>query len=282
MRKLLVCLLICCSGILLSRAQDKMAKSPSPDKWQIFGGYTFQRTNGMPNDFSDSASCEDADNCDYFAPFNSNGGQAAISYFPKRHLGLTFQMTFVGSGTRNIYEYVDPTQSISMQSYLFGPTYRYAIYGGKATLFYHVLVGISHNTFNASTADFGFCYDVATDSEILSCSSNNFTVATGGGVDVRLSRHISVRPAQLEYWTEQIPNKTINDFIYWPGQSLKQGVDGLRYSAGGVFNFYASFPALIAKRRPPRRTPFLLSCPSKWIQLDPLRSVPPHWPFTLH
>jgi opacity protein-like surface antigen len=219
-----------------------MAKSPSPDKWQIFGGYTLQRDYGMSNLFSFNATCDATEfGCDFFAPFNSNGGQAAVSYFPKHHLGITAQMTFETSGTRTCsYCSEDDdqvTSSIAMQSYLFGPTYRYAIYGGKASLFYHVLVGISHNTFNTSSEYWTICESGFYPDEVypLSCSSNNFTVATGGGVDFRLTRHISVRPAQLEYWTEQIPWKNIESPA--TGQSEKFGVDGLRYSAGAVFNF---------------------------------------------
>jgi opacity protein-like surface antigen len=216
-------------------------KSSSPDKWQVFGGYTFQRDDGMPNLSGFNATCYDSDTaeCDEFAPFNSNGGQAAVSYFPKHHLGITAQMTFETSGTQ-VCPYCpvddDPvTWSIAMQSYLFGPTYRYAIYGGKASLFYHVLAGISHNSFTTSIEEWTVC---ATETAYpLTCSSNNFTVATGGGVDIRLTRHISVRPAQLEYWTEQIPWKDIESYTYDANSSEKFGVDGLRYSAGVVANF---------------------------------------------
>jgi opacity protein-like surface antigen len=214
-------------------------KSPSPDKWQIFGGYTFQRTSGLLNGFGFNATCEGSEyGCDEFSSFNSNGGQFAISYFPRHHLGVTFQGTFEVSGTRDVTYYAEdpPTQSINMQSYLFGPTYRHGIYGGKASLFYQVLAGVTHNTFNASTEDVYFCYSYTTDTYLLSCSTNNFTLATGGGVDFRLNRHIAVRPAQLEYWEEQIPYRD-----YYPGYpyqySLKEGIEGLRYSAGAVFNF---------------------------------------------
>jgi hypothetical protein len=237
-RKLLACLLICCSGILLARVQGQQAKSHAPDKFQVFGGYTFQRDYGAYNGFAYNTSCYDSDTteCDPFAPFNANGGQVAFSYYLTHHFGLTYQMTFTTTGDRNVLSSGgDPTQRIGSQSYLAGPVYRYSIMGGGLTLFFHTLFGTTHNILNASTANWAFCYSETSDTAILNCTTNNFTLATGGGVDVRLTRHISVRPAQVEYWTEQIPDEDL-----YPGEtnySLKYGVDGLRYSVGGVFNF---------------------------------------------
>ena len=172
-------MLICCSGILLARVQGQQAKSMSPDRWQVFGGYTLQHTIGLYNGFAFNQTCEASDyGCDEYASFNSNGGQFAVSYFVRHHLGLTFQATFDGSGTRDVTYYAEdpPTQSINTKSYLFGPTFRYGIYGGKASLFGQVLVGVTHNTFNASGEYVDFCYNYKTESDISSCTTNNFTL----------------------------------------------------------------------------------------------------------
>jgi len=230
-RKFVTLALLFCFGIMLSQAQDQKQKSPS-DKWEIFGGYTFQRDYGMYNAFSFKGSSSS----DAFAPFNANGGQAAASYFPLRHFGLTYQMTFAGSGDRKINSTSD-TQRIGTQSYLVGPAFRYAFKGGrlgKTSLFAHELFGVTHNAFNASSDNYAFCDDANGD-PVLSCSTNNFTLATGGGIDYRISRHVSIRPAQVEYWTEQIPEKDFNS--YYSAESVKFGVNGLRYSAGAVVNF---------------------------------------------
>jgi hypothetical protein len=245
-RKLLVCLLICCSGILLARVQGQQAKSTSPDKLQIFGGYTFQRSDGFYNPFSFNTTCEEsetpADECNYYAPFNSNGGQVAVSYFPWHHFGITAQLTFETSGNKSFTYYEDdPTASITAQSYLFGPVYRYRTMGGRLSLFYHTLFGFTHNTFSLPSSEAeveAFCYKYDSDTPINPCSSNNFTVATGGGVDIGLSRHFAVRPAQFEYWTEQIPYSAYESGDPYPeDKSGKYGIDGFRYSAGFVANF---------------------------------------------
>jgi hypothetical protein len=157
----------------------------------------------------------------------------------KHHLGLTFQATFETTGNRSVPAASGYTEDISAQSYLFGPTFRYGVFGGKASLFFQALFGATHNSFNlsvpADSSEVAFCYTESTVEPINPCSSKNFTVATGGGVDIRLMRHIAVRPVQMEYWTEQIPYS-----VYEPGltnYSEKDGVDGFRYSAGAVFNF---------------------------------------------
>jgi len=242
-RKLLVCVLICCSGFLLPRARGQQAKSMSPDKLQIFGGYTFQRAYGFPNPFSFNTTCEESETpageCNYFAPFNSNGGQVAFSYFLTHHFGITAQLTFTPSGNKSFTFEDDPSASITAQSYVFGPVYRYRTMGGRLSLFYHTLFGFTHNTFSVSSTEEGsFCYSYTTDMDLASCSSNNFTVVTGGGVDIGLSRHFAVRPAQFEYWEEQIPYSSFYPGDTYPGDhSEKEGIDGFRYSAGFVANF---------------------------------------------
>ncbi len=241
MRKLLVCLLICCSGILLARVQGQQAKSPSPEKFQVFGGYTFQRNYGFYSPFGYNTTCEESEyGCNEFAPFNSNGGQVAVSYYLTHHFGITAQLTFDTSGDKSFSFEEDPTASIKTQSYLFGPVYRYRTMGGRLTLFYHTLFGVTHNTFNVSSTEEeeASCYSYTTEEPVNPCSTKDFTLATGGGVDIRLMRHIAVRPAQVEYWTEQIPYSA-----YYPGDpypedaSGKYGIEGFRYSAGAVVNF---------------------------------------------
>lgn len=53
-----------------------------------------------------------------------------------------------------------------------------------------------------------------------SASENNFAMTAGGGIDVKVSRHVSVRPAQTEYFMTKIPN------------GLNNRQDNLRFGAG--------------------------------------------------
>jgi hypothetical protein len=211
---------------MFSQAQDQKAKKAAADKWQLFGGYTFQHANeGIINAFSYGSG-----NADFFAPFNSNGLQVSASYFPFRYVGLTTQMTFVGTGDKKLASNSAYTQNISQQSFLIGPAFRYTIGNSRFTLFEHELIGATRNSFSASYSGWEFCQ---ASSGLVGCSVNDFTLVAGGGLDYRITKHISVRPAQLEYWREEIPEK---GFAASNGSGNFDG-HGLRYTAGAVFNF---------------------------------------------
>ena len=59
-------------------------------------------------------------------------------------------------------------------------------------------------------------------------------MASGGGVDVRVNKHISIRPVQLDYWTMPV---SLGALMKTNLLGLKLGVNGFRYSAGAVVHF---------------------------------------------
>jgi hypothetical protein len=65
---------------------------------------------------------------------------------------------------------------------------------------------------------------------VVNSSPNGFASAAGVGVDINITRHIAVKPFQVEYFMTQLPN-----FVDSP--SIVQ--NSLRYSGGIVFNFGA-------------------------------------------
>lgn len=217
MRKLAVVALIFLSFSIFGQAQSKTHSSS--DKWEVFAGYTLSRQYGMLNPYSLNSS----GNGDEFAPFNQNGGQAAVSYFPTRHFGVTYQMSFLVTGNRT---FAGSTESVAIntQRYMIGPAFRYTLHGGagRTTLFAHQLFGASHDTLSVSGAPTTYSF-------------NDATMASGGGVDFKVTRHLSVRPAQCDYWAKQM-NPSLLGGIF-TGQSAKLGVTGFDYSAGAVLNF---------------------------------------------
>ena len=244
MRKILAIAILGIIGVL-NQVPTLNAQSPNAGKFQVYGGYTFQRSYGYENAFSLTSGGSGSGNeavyrapeasgssNDEFAPFNSNGGQFAFTYFPLKHFGIAYQATFAGSGDRSI-ESSSVTQNIGTQSHLFGPIVRFGIKGSRISLFAQELAGVMHNTFKSSSASWAFC-ESSSGTAISNCSTNNLGWVTGGGVDYRITPHFSIRPAQLEYWSEQIP---IKDLIGEEAFSAKFGVNGLRYSAGAVVNF---------------------------------------------
>lgn len=227
MRRLLILACILCSGVTFSRAQKQPAKSRPTDRWEVFAGYTFSRQYGMVN--PDALAGKGNYLNDNLAPFNQNGGQVAISYFPTAHFGATYQMSFLYSGDRTNRSF-GATAAVNAQRYMIGPAFRYRLKGGtsRTTLFAHQLFGASHDTVNFSVSP--------PNGQSLSSteSSGDLTIASGGGVDFRFSRHFSLRPAQVDYWMKQA---TTSNFSFSSPSNLKQGIDGFDYSTGAVMNF---------------------------------------------
>jgi hypothetical protein len=58
---------------------------------------------------------------------------------------------------------------------------------------------------------------------------NGFAAAFGGGLDIRVTDHVAVKPFQIEYLMTQVPN------IWSPNNTQ----NNIRYSAGVVFRIGA-------------------------------------------
>jgi hypothetical protein len=158
--------------------------------FESYGGYDYVRFNinaNVPN-FPSSESV------------NLNGGGGQLEYNANNWLGIVGEVGgYYGStnGGRG-----------GAFSYLFGP--RLNLRRDRVTPFAQVLAG-------------GF----------LSSSGigqpgpqNHFALAAGGGVDLKLTEHVSFRPVQAEYFLTTIPdglNNRQNSFRYSTGVSLLFG-----------------------------------------------------------
>ncbi|MGD0295306.1 MAG: outer membrane beta-barrel protein [Terracidiphilus sp.] len=224
MRKMigLFFVLACCVAV-------SSAQQPTPAalaKWDVFAGYSFSRlylANAAP------------------FPMNLNGGQGAVTHNFTRHLGATAEF----SGYTNDVDGL----TISSQSYLFGPVARFGFKNGKnprVSFFAQQLFGVTH--FSATEDDGSGCI-----SSSPTCKTNPFTMASGGGVDIKLNKHFSVRPLQMEYYNERISMDSIGGLFFAipvsPGPRLlahpygsgstgiKLLADGFRYTGGAVYRF---------------------------------------------
>jgi hypothetical protein len=243
MRRLVALMFAILCGAAIAAAQQKPQHA---DKWEIFGGYSFARTYGMPN-----ISGGGKESSDEYAAYNMNGGEAAVTYYPIRHFGITAEFTaltnnqtltdkvavgsgIVPEGPGNL----SLTQVEHMQSYLFGPTVRFGLkHEPRISFFAHQLYGVSHTYGNvtSSEGDTGCVFD---DEDSMSgCTANSFTLASGGGFDVKVSHHVSIRPVQLDYWSLQPSAKAFDEGDSEEEGSAKYGVDGFRYTAGASYSF---------------------------------------------
>jgi hypothetical protein len=195
--------LTCC----LSITPAQQPKPAALDKWDIFAGYSFSRASVVS---------------EYPFPLILNGGQASATYFFNKHLGLTGEL----AGYTNDSD----GATFKTEGYLFGPTVRYRIKNSRYSLFAHQLFGVTHI---GITADSGEPCGNRTAAG-AACTANPFTIASGGGFDVKVSKHLSVRPMQVEYFNQLVSVGALeNEYV----GNEKIGVEGFRYSGGAVIRF---------------------------------------------
>ena len=153
-------------------------------KAEIFGGYSLLRADihGMK--------------------FNTNGWNAAVTGNLNRYFGVTADM----GGQYGTVAESGVSMTVHGHSFLFGPTVSYRT--NKLKPFAHVLFGVSHGSFvNIGPA---------------TISENSFALDAGGGLDIKVARHVSIRPVQLDWRSTSFFNSA---------------QDNLRYAAGIVLNF---------------------------------------------
>ena len=188
MKSLAVRLLLGLLGTaLLAKAQQE------PSKFDLYGGYYYARINVNANVPGIAPS----------ATYNGNGGGGQFEYNANHGLGVVgdlggFRATSSGSGSF----------AGGVFTYLLGPRVNFR--RGKVTLFAQTLFG------GVRTTD-GIAQSTGTE--------NNFAMTAGGGIDIKVSMHVCVRPVQAEYFMTKIPD------------GLNNRQDNLRVGAGIVFQF---------------------------------------------
>ncbi len=144
--------------------------------------------------------------------YTANGGSGYIEYNLNHVVGLVADLgaNYIGSvngiGINN-----------TTFTYLFGPRFNWRL--SRFTPYVQTLVG---------GARFSNAYDPGSPSPLLGVSETTFAAAIGGGVDVRLTDHIALKPIQVEYLMTQLPSTFVN---------VNQVQNNLRYSAGVVLRF---------------------------------------------
>lgn len=140
--------------------------------------------------------------------FMMQGGSGTFVYNLNSTLGVVADLGGYHNGSA---VNLDPT----MFSYLFGP--RVSLRKARFTPYFQALFGGARVSTNL--VDFLNGGNTVT--------ANNFAMAFGGGLDVRVNDHIAVKPFEVEYLMTQFPN-------LWTPNDVQHN---LRYSAGLVFRF---------------------------------------------
>ena len=163
---------------------------------KFFGGYAYQ---GFWSDDSST---------------NTNGWDASFTVYPAKYLGITADISVQHKGASAYpFEY-----SSHVYTYLFGPTLPIETEGMqrlKTKAFVHALLGAS--SVKDDTGAFGASY--------FSSTNNPFVIAFGGGVDVEIAKHWSLRLVQADYlqyrYTAVDSDIAVNSFRYSPGVVFK-------------------------------------------------------------
>jgi len=161
-----------------------------PSKMELYGGYDYVRFNVHANVIGQPP----------FQTFNGNGGGGELVYNMNHWLGVL--------GDVSGYWATNATKQGAAIPYLFGP--RLNFWHGKVTPFAQVLLG-----------------GVVTSSGIEQVGwQSHFAMSAGGGMDLRLTKHLSLRPLQIEYFLTKIPdglNSRQNNFRVGTGIVLRFG-----------------------------------------------------------
>ena len=160
---------------------------------------------------------------DPFSNFNNHGGTGSFTYNASRWLGLTAELGGYRFKDRNLNGI--PLNG-SIVSYLFGPRLNWRKFDYFVP-FAEFLLGGSHG--GATLVGVG--------------SQNSFSVATGGGVDMVLSKNFAWRVAQLDYYMTNFSGIGV-------GGGARQ--DNFRAGTGLVYRGGISNPA---PPPPPNRAP---------------------------
>ncbi|MHB8217745.1 MAG: outer membrane beta-barrel protein [Candidatus Sulfotelmatobacter sp.] len=169
----------------LAKAQEE------PSKVDIYGGYYYARFNVNANVPGIAPS----------ATYFGKGGGGQLEYNLKNWLGVVGDLAgFYATSS-------DGSFAGGVFTYLLGPRVNFR--RGKFTPFVQALFG------GVRTTD-GIAQSTG--------AENNFAMTAGGGIDVKVSRNVSVRPIQAEYFMTKIPD------------GLNNRQDNLRIGVGIVFH----------------------------------------------
>lgn len=167
-------------------------------KVELFGGYQILRAS--QDDYSKMLS----------------GWRASVAGNINKYFGIEGVLS---GGYGDLYDIdgepddpdIDVNARVHNYSYLFGP--RFTARSKVVTGFAHFLLGASHTSVSAAASD-----------PNASLSANGFAWAVGGGLDLNVSKHLAIRPAQFDFGQMRTGADfagTLNSITYSAGLVLK-------------------------------------------------------------
>lgn len=164
--------------------------------------------------------------------YSLNGGGGSFDVNFTQYLGFKMDLQGYGSNTNaftippgpNFPNGVSGKVQGNLFTYLFGPQVKFRLRGFHP--FVHALYGGAHSNV------YGRAFQTLCQPVVGRCvntaapAGNAFAMAYGGGVDLRVNKSISIRPAEIDYLYTKFSNQFTNT-----------NQNNFRYSAGVVFTF---------------------------------------------
>ncbi len=179
----------------MSAAAQRVETAAPYAPLEISFNYSYARSNAAPG----QCGC-----------FNMNGGSSELAFHAFRALSVVADLTGERASS------IGPAVGLSLVSFTLGPRFSHRFSGGKVTPFVQGLVGAAH----------GFDGVFPSASGSASGAASSLAVLGGGGLDLKMNRHIAIRAIQADYLRTQLPN----------GKGNEQNL--LRLSAGIVLRVW--------------------------------------------
>jgi hypothetical protein len=161
-------------------------------KNEFYSGYTYVRS-----DFST----------------NSHGLQLSLTRYLTKSFGITAEASRIFNRQDFGNQFFKFRSTVDISTYMVGPKYAFRN-RTRITPYAQALFGVYHIKENSSSTSPAFLFNSLS-------SFNSLSAAIGGGVDISLNKHISVRAAQVDYFYLRQLSSSHNT----------------RFSTGFVFNF---------------------------------------------
>ena len=183
-------------------------------RYEMYLGYSFTRVNSAIN----------------VPAFSANGGQGEFAInFTKMFAGVA-SINAVHNGNIND-RHIDQT----LVSPMFGPRANFRF--GRITPFGEVLFGWSHDSRSFRLSTIGVNPPAGSPTTLSSrfvSSGRSFSMATGGGIDLPINRHVAFRPVKFEYFLTRFQPIFIQGL---GGVNRNRNQNNLIYTTGFNFRF---------------------------------------------
>jgi hypothetical protein len=149
-----------------------------------------------------------------------NGGGIGVVYNASHLIGIKGEfMGYTGSNTVSGSSN-SVTAKPTLFTYLFGPQFKTRAH--KANFFVEALFGAGH-----ASASWSQLYYVSHNSGTVYNSNNSFMMDYGGGIDLKVAKHVSIRPVEVDYLFSRFSTNNVsaqqNAFKYFAGINIEMG-----------------------------------------------------------